>query len=114
TEPPGSMPVARSSRHLCVGAFRERKRLIMNSIRMLGVGAVLATLLAGLSASAQTAQQQPSNSPNQTTGSAPANVSRADQHFVTEAVQADLAEVQIGKLAQQKSDNADVKQYGQM
>jgi putative membrane protein len=81
---------------------------------MLGIGVAVATLLAGFSAVAQTAPQQPSSSPKQTTGSAPANVSKADQHFVTEAIQADLAEMQIGKLAQQKGESADVKQYGQM
>ncbi len=80
----------------------------------LTLGAALAAILAVSSVNAQTSQQQ-SSAPKQTTGSAPSNqASKADQRFVTEAIQADLAEVQVGKLAQQKADNADVKQFGQM
>jgi len=81
---------------------------------MLALGAAVATILAVPGAQAQTSQPQPSAS-KQTTGSAPTGkVSRSDQRFLTEAIQGDMAEVQVGKLAQQKSDNADVKQFGQM
>jgi putative membrane protein len=38
----------------------------------------------------------------------------ADQHFLTEAIQGDLAEVNMGKLAQQKGQSDRVKQFGQM
>jgi len=38
----------------------------------------------------------------------------ADQQFMTEAIQGDLAEVNMGKLAQQKGQSDRVKQYGQM
>jgi putative membrane protein len=38
----------------------------------------------------------------------------ADQQFITEAIQGDLAEVNMGKLAQQKGQSDRVKQYGQM
>lgn len=40
--------------------------------------------------------------------------SKADAHFLTETMQGDMAEVQLGKLAQQKSQSDDVKQFGQM
>lgn len=84
----------------------------MNRIS-LTLGAALAVLAAS-SVNAQTSQPQ-SSAPKQTTGSAPSNqASKADQRFVTEAIQADLAEVQVGKLAQQKGDNDGVKQFGQM
>ena len=86
----------------------------MNRTTTLTLSAAFAAIVAASSAQAQTSQPQ-SPAPNQTTGSAPSNqVSKADQRFVTEAIQADLAEVQIGKLAQQKADNADAKQFGQM
>jgi putative membrane protein len=58
-------------------------------------------------ADAQTSSQgssQPAS--NQTT--------KADQRFLTEAIQGDLAEVNMGKLAQQKGQGDDVKHYGQM
>lgn len=37
-----------------------------------------------------------------------------DQHFMTEAIQGDLAEVDMGKLAQEKGQTNKVKQFGQM
>jgi putative membrane protein len=94
----------------------------MSRTTILAMGVAVATILAGFSASAQTKQQptdrQPSNqqstSQKQTPGSAPSAISKSDQRFVTEAIQTDLAEVEIGKLAQQKSDNPDAKQFGQM
>jgi putative membrane protein len=39
---------------------------------------------------------------------------KTDQRFLAEAIQGDLAEVNMGKLAQQKGQSDDVKQYGQM
>ncbi len=40
--------------------------------------------------------------------------SRAQQTFMTSAIQGDLAEIQAGKLAQQKGTNEQVKSFGQM
>jgi putative membrane protein len=37
-----------------------------------------------------------------------------DQHFMTEAIQGDLSEVQMGKLAQEKGQRDNVKQFGKM
>jgi len=80
----------------------------MNRTRILGLGAAAAFL----AASSLHAQTSP---PKQTTGSAPTSqTNRTDQRLLTDAIQADLAEVQIGKLAQQKGANDQVKQYGQM
>ena len=39
---------------------------------------------------------------------------RASQKFITEAVQGNLAEVQMGELAQSNGQSQEVKQYGQM
>lgn len=78
------------------------------------LGTAIAMMVAAASAQTQMTQKQ-SLAPKQTTGSAPSGqASKVDQRFLTEAMQADLAEVQIGKLAQQKGGNADVKQFGQM
>jgi putative membrane protein len=40
--------------------------------------------------------------------------SQADQTFMTKAIQGDMAEVQMGQLAQQKGGSDDVKSFGQM
>jgi putative membrane protein len=39
-------------------------------------------------------------------------LSRKDQHFVTEAIQGDLAEIKMGQLAQQNGQSDQVKQFG--
>jgi putative membrane protein len=83
------------------------------------------TLLAAVMAVAQTppggGSQQP-NTPNQPTSPmgnpnmdpAMANQqSMADQSFVRKALEGGAAEVQLGQLAQQKSQSEDVKQFGQ-
>jgi len=41
------------------------------------------------------------------------NSSEADRRFTKEVIQGDLAEIQIGKLAQQKGASEKVKQFGQ-
>src|SRR5690242_4775619 len=73
----------------------------------------LATLLLAGAAQAQTTMpnSKPATS-SQTSGQK--NVSKADQQFLKEAIQADMAEVQVGQLAQQKGQSEDVKQFGQM
>jgi putative membrane protein len=39
---------------------------------------------------------------------------RASEKFIKEAIEGNLAEVQVGKLAQEKGQRAEVKSYGQM
>jgi putative membrane protein len=39
---------------------------------------------------------------------------KASQKFITQAVQGNMAEVQMGQLAQEKGQSADVKSFGQM
>jgi putative membrane protein len=41
-------------------------------------------------------------------------MTQMEQHFLAEAIQGDLAEVNMGKLAQEKGQADDVKQFGQM
>jgi len=40
--------------------------------------------------------------------------SKADQAFLKDAIEGDLAEVKVGELAQQKGQSQDVKNFGQM
>ena len=39
---------------------------------------------------------------------------KADQKFMENAIEGNLAEIQMGQLAQQKGQSEDVKSYGQM
>ena len=46
-------------------------------------------------------------------GAAPkAQLSKKDQHFMTEAIQGDLSEIKMGQLAQEKGQTDGVKQFG--
>jgi putative membrane protein len=47
-------------------------------------------------------------------GSAAPRTKSTDQRFITDAIQGDMAEVQMGKLAQEKGQSEKVKQFGQM
>lgn len=63
----------------------------------------------------QMPQQQPTQPgmPGTGTQSAAPAASMADQAFVSEAMQGNLAEVQLAQLAQEKSQSSDVKQLAQ-
>jgi putative membrane protein len=41
-------------------------------------------------------------------------LSKADQSFLKEAIEGDLAEINMGKLAQEKGQSQETKQFGQM
>lgn len=68
------------------------------------IAVVLATALAlaGTSADAQI-----KNAPAGT-------MAKADQTFMNDAIEGDLAEIKVGKLAQQKGQSQGVKEFGQM
>jgi len=74
----------------------------MKSYRMIALAFAAALALAGVNAAAQTM-----NAPRGT-------LAGADQTFLNNAIQSDLAEVQMGKLAQQKGQGQGVKDSGQM
>lgn len=64
----------------------------------------------------QQQQQTPQGSmgsPNATPSTAPNAEDYAAQAFVSQAIAGDDAEVQLGQLAQQKGQTADVKEFGQ-
>jgi putative membrane protein len=83
------------------------------------VAALAAALLTG-SAYAQTSTPSGSGAANApaagTSNTQPGTqkASRADQAFLKDAIEGDLAEVKMGELAQQKGQSEDVKQFGQM
>jgi putative membrane protein len=54
------------------------------------------------------------NAHAQTSNAAAGKASVADQAFLNEAIQGDLAEVNMGKLAQEKGHSEAAKQFGQM
>jgi putative membrane protein len=74
----------------------------------------LAALLMAGAAQAQTSLPKSSAAPQSAANSTqkPA-ASKHDQQFVKEAIEADLAEVQVGQLAQQKGQSQQAKQFGQ-
>ena len=91
----------------------------MRRTLMLATSVAVVTLFASASMQAQTAKQ-PADQSTQTSKDTTkattgmARASAADQRFVAAAMQADMAEVEIGKLAQQNGGSADAKSFGQM
>lgn len=56
----------------------------------------------------------PENMDDNQVAATPLSVSEEDAKFVTEAANGGMAEVELGKLAQQKAQHADVKAFGDM
>jgi putative membrane protein len=84
-----------------------------NVSRALGVAAV--TALFGLSLAH--AQDRSANTPNERTSSASSSsqsgVNKNDREFMEDIAHANLAEIATGKMALEKSQNAEVKQFAQ-
>jgi putative membrane protein len=74
----------------------------MKTYRMIGLG-----LAAGLALATASANAQIKNAPAGT-------MARADQNFMDQAIEGDLSEINMGKLAQQKGQSQGTKQFGQM
>lgn len=70
--------------------------MIRNPMRAIGLAAAVA--FAATAVQAQTQMKAPSS---------------ADKAFMTKAIQGDLAEIQMGKLAQQNGQSQKVKQFGE-
>jgi len=93
----------------------------MTNKPMIAVG-FAAALMLGTAAQAQTTMPRGDNPANQPppaqrqmqSDTNAQKMSRADQRFLKEAIEGDLAEVKMGELAQQKGQSDDVKQFGQM
>jgi len=90
---------------------------------MLAIGVAAALALGASAAQAQSGNSQINNSqmnnsatPNASSsmnGGSMQKADKADQKFLKQAVQGDLSEVKMGKLAQQNGESEDVKQFGQ-
>jgi putative membrane protein len=95
-----------------------RKILLCSASMLLAIPVVIAQTQPGGATQQQpnTSSQQPTSpsagtmGPNAVTGNQQA---LADQAFVKKALEGGTAEVQLGQLAQQKSQSDDVKQFGQ-
>jgi putative membrane protein len=95
-----------------------RKILLCSASMLLAIPVVIAQTQPGGATQQQpnTPSQQPTSpsagtmGPNAVTGNQQA---LADQAFVKKALEGGTAEVQLGQLAQQKSQSEDVKQFGQ-
>jgi putative membrane protein len=99
-------------------ANRFTHRLGLCSAAALLAGATLLAQSPGGASPGQPMPQQPSQQPTQPTmqpdaGPASSAQSMGDQAFVSDAMQGNLAEVQLAQLAQQKSQSQDVKLYAQ-
>jgi putative membrane protein len=82
---------------------------------MLAIGVAAALALTAGAALAQTPNAGGASNMNRPQTSSPAHgdsVSKPDQKFLTDAIQGDLAEVQMGQLAQQKGSTEGVKELG--
>jgi putative membrane protein len=77
---------------------------------MLAIG--MAGALAASTAMAQTKTNHPAKSPAQNKMNKSAD--RASQKFIKAAIEGDIAEIDIGKLAQEKGQSEGVKRYGAM
>jgi putative membrane protein len=73
-----------------------------------------AALLVGVGAPAQDTITRPAAGDSATTakGKAGAQLARGDRKFIEEAAKGGLAEVELGKLAQQKATHDQVRQFG--
>ncbi len=116
----GAAGAPRTRRNAMI-ATRFTHRLGLCSAAALLAGAtVLAQSPGGSPGMPQQQPQQPtqptqSTMPSQTPDAGPSGSvqSMADQSFVSEAMQGNMAEVQLAQLAQQKSQSQDVKQFAQ-
>jgi len=81
-------------------------------VPILPVGVGIALLVATGAASAQAASGAMSGGANTASMQSAAKVSSADKSFVEKAAIGSMAEVQMGRLAQQKAGSDQVKQFG--
>jgi len=80
--------------------------------RLLAVS-VAAAMFGSVGAQAQTASTQMGASATATTASGTAKLTAADRKAIMDMAMSNMAEVEMGKMAQSKSQNADVKAFGQ-
>ena len=84
----------------------------------LALGAVIVSSTLGLGAQTPSSApapktQPPTTQPKGTPAAESKTAMNADSHFVMEAAQGSMAEVELGQLAADKASNAKVKEFGQ-
>jgi putative membrane protein len=84
----------------------------------LALGAVIVASTLGLAAQAPSSAPAPKTKPHtsqqkSTPAAEPKMAMSADHHFVMEAAEGGMAEVELGQLAVDKASNAKVKEFGQ-
>jgi putative membrane protein len=86
--------------------------MVNNVIRRATLPVVLAVFSIGMitAAAAQSSNDKMSSA---SSGTSSAKLAPADRQFVKKAAEGGLAEVELGKLASEKADSPDVKQFGQ-
>jgi putative membrane protein len=95
----------------------SRNLLLFSATALLAAATILAQSPGSGSPQQQPMPSQPSNpgmsTPDATSGNATTSQQFSDQAFVAKALAGGDAEVQLGQLAQQKSQSNDVKQFAQ-
>jgi len=82
-------------------------------IKRLLAMSVAAAMFGSVGAQAQTASTQMGASATAATASGTAKLTAADRKAIMDMAMSNMAEVDMGKMAQSKSQNADVKAFGQ-
>jgi putative membrane protein len=91
----------------------SRKLIHTASIAALALGLSQVALAQSATSTAPSASPSTKATTTQSTGNAPAaNLSRSDRKFIEEAAQGGMAEVELGKLAEQHATSDQVKQFG--
>jgi putative membrane protein len=86
--------------------------MVNNVIRRATLPVVLAVFSIGMTTAAA-AQSSNDKMSSTSSGTSSAKLAPADRQFVKKAAEGGLAEVELGKLASEKADSPDVKQFGQ-
>jgi putative membrane protein len=81
-------------------------------IRRVTLPVVLAAFSVGM-VTAAAAQSSNDKMTNDSSGTSSAKLAPTDRQFIKKAAEGGLAEVELGKLASEKAESSDVKQFGQ-
>jgi putative membrane protein len=86
--------------------------MVNQVIRRVTLPVVLAAFSVGM-VTAAAAQSSNDKMTNDSSGTSSAKLAPTDRQFIKKAAEGGLAEVELGKLASEKAESSDVKQFGQ-